>query len=53
MLVQTTSPTISALYLAELLMNTSAKFKMNQTKTVGVVQTNIFKSNQGKLLSNS
>ena len=32
-----------------LLMNTSTKFKVNQTETVGgVVQTSIFKSNQGQ-----
>ena len=31
-------------------MNTSAKFKVNQSETVGgVVRTNIFKSNQGQL----
>ena len=34
-------------------MNTSAKFKVNWTETVGVVQTSIFKSNQGQKLSNT
>ena len=33
----------------QLLMNTSAKFKVNRTENVGgVVRTSIFKSNQGQ-----
>ena len=38
-----------SLHLAhlQLLMKTSAKYKVNQTETVGVVRTSIFKSNQG------
>ena len=37
----------------QLLMSTSAKFKLNWTETVGgVVQTSIFKSNQGQFSQN-